>query len=183
MKARHLWPTVLLAALALAACRGSQTTAVTPTSRTSPLESPLPTETPEREPPEPTTDVTPTQTAVPTPASDTAVVAGTVETEDLGDPMQGVQVFLGEPIGSGSEEPVFGLDPASAPGAQTDVEGHFVISDVPPGDYGIILWSPVNSILARDPETGDALRVSVDAGDVVDVGTPVSYTHLRAHET
>lgn len=161
MKSVHLWSAMLfLAALSVVGCRSTDTVpTATSTSHTSPVESPLPTAT-----------TAPPEQTIPAPGSDTGVVVGAVEVEELGDPMRGVQVFLGEPIGSDSGEPLFGLDPSSAPGAEADEQGRFVIPDVPPADYVIVLWSPVNSILARDPETGDPLLISVEAGEVVDVG-------------
>lgn len=158
MKSLQVWLILCMTTLALVACRSSDSPTVAPTSHTSPLESPLPTAIPV------------TEQIIPTPGSETGVVVGSVEVEGSGDPMGAVQVFLGQPVGSDSEAAFFGLDPSNAPGTEADEHGHFIIPDVPPGDYVVILWNPVNSILARDRSTQEPLVLSVGAGEVVDVG-------------
>lgn len=158
MKSLHVWFILFLVVLTLIGCRSPETSATEPQSFVSPLESTVPTATVEPE------------LAIPTLGPGIGVVVGAVEVEGLDEPMSGVPVFLGEPIGSDSDAPLFGLEPSTAPGATTDQRGGFVITDVTPGDYVIILWNPVNSIMARDFETGEPLVISVGAGEVVDIG-------------
>lgn len=110
------------------------------------------------------------ESVIPTPVPEMGVVVGVVEMEEVGRPMSGVPVYLGEPIGSSSGAPLFAMDPSRAPHAEADAAGRFVIADVEPGDYVLILWNPVNSIMARDIDTGEPLVFSVEPGEVVDVG-------------
>jgi len=149
---------VFLAVALLVGCEAPETPIAEPSPSTSPLQSPLPTSTP-----------IPEFTA-PTPQPDTGVVLGMVAVEDMDEPMAGVKVFLGEPIGSDSDAPFFGLEPSSAPGATTDEFGRFVIPSVAPGEYVILLWNPVNSVMAREPGSEEPLLLSVVAGETTDVG-------------
>ena len=65
---------------------------------------------------------------------------------------------------------MFGLDAEAAPRTVADKYGRFVFADVPPGHYVIIIWNPLNSIMARDPATGKPLQILLEAGQTVDVG-------------
>ena len=43
---------------------------------------------------------------------------------------------------------------------------------------------PVTTVEVKSKASGEILELAVDTGDLVESGTlPVSYTHLRAHET
>jgi hypothetical protein len=64
------------------------------------------------------------------------------------------------------------LDPGSAPKAVVYETGAFIFTDIPPGRYALAASiSPANSTLISDPETSRELVISVEAGDIVDLGT------------
>ena len=155
---RVYWLLMVVILWIFTGCNGEHTTTSPLQPSTSPLESPIPTE----------EVVLPL--FVPTPQPGTGIVIGSVIIETVGKPMASVEVFLGTPIGADEETPLFGLDPSVAPSSVTDAYGRFVITDVPPGKYVVILWSPVNSIMARDVKNGTPLVISVDDQRVVDVG-------------
>lgn len=52
----------------------------------------------------------------------------------------------------------------------TDDGGGFVVNNVPPGTYSLILDAVVTSYQLADPESGDTILVEVQPGEVVDIG-------------
>jgi hypothetical protein len=63
------------------------------------------------------------------------------------------------------------LDIEQAPRAHFERQtGKFVFVNVPPGEYGLIVWEPFNSILMDDPQTGNTLFVSVKPDEVIGLG-------------
>lgn len=65
----------------------------------------------------------------------------------------------------------------TSPTAVTDSHGRFAFTDVPPDTYGIVLVTPLGSLLLRDG-TGTDLLFDVEAGEVLDIGeihTDVAY--------
>ncbi|MDE3091544.1 MAG: hypothetical protein KGJ80_19415 [Chloroflexota bacterium] len=51
-----------------------------------------------------------------------------------------------------------------------DSTGRFVFSDVPPGNYVLIVWHPGLSFVIESPE-GGAFRIDVEANKTIDLGT------------
>lgn len=132
------------------------------TQAISPLESPVPLTSPVEEP---------EVFVVPTPAAGTAVVVGVFKVAKTEQPMHGVRVYLGDHIGSTEDTPLYGFDPEVAPSTITDENGRFVFVDVPPGRYVLIIWGSLSPMLARDPGSGLPLDITLEGGDVVDLGT------------
>lgn len=145
---------LLVVLLAVSGCRRGM-----PAPSASPLQSPLGTPLPPAPPLE-----------VPTPRPGSGVVVGAATVRDVGIPMGGVEVFLGDHIGATGDVPLYGFDPQVAPHAVADAYGRFVFTDVPPDEYVIIFWTPFNSVMASDPDSGEPLIVSVLAGQTTDVG-------------
>ncbi len=66
-----------------------------------------------------------------------------------------------------------GLVPDRDPQADlTNDQGEFAILNVPPGEYGIVLWTPVDSYIVPDEETS-FLYLTVEAGEALDLGDVV----------
>lgn len=64
-----------------------------------------------------------------------------------------------------------GYDPAHSPQTAFDHQGHFVINNVPPGDYGIIVDWGKSAFMLNDPKTGNGIVITVKANAVTDIGT------------
>jgi hypothetical protein len=49
--------------------------------------------------------------------------------------------------------------------------GKFVFTDVPPGNYGLFIWTPVNAFIIKDEKTTEPIILEVTAGQTYDLGT------------
>lgn len=89
-------------------------------------------------------------------------------------PVQGAILCLGEVIVSEDGTPLMGgLDRATAPCAQTDQDGRFLLTDVPEGPYALFLDLVTNAVMLRQPSQGEDLLVDVQGGSITDLGTLV----------
>ena len=79
------------------------------------------------------------------------------------------ELFLAEAIQTSNPDiRMPALDTEHSPRAYFQREtGRFVFVDVPPGEYGLIVWEPFNSILVNDPNTGRTLFVSVESDQII----------------
>ncbi len=86
-------------------------------------------------------------------------------------PVANTKLALGEILtDEDGNERIVGYDPAAAPSTITDENGAFVLEDVPPGRYGLVLDIVMSSFLLFDEGSGDPLFVEVTAGEITDVG-------------
>lgn len=86
-------------------------------------------------------------------------------------PEGGLIVYLGDISYLQPESiPVVTMKQQSSPHTMTDESGNFAFLDLGPGTYALILWTPVNSLVINDPETGDGLLVTVEAGAITELG-------------
>lgn len=87
----------------------------------------------------------------------------------------GIIVGLAEVIkGEDGVEKAAGYDPSTAPAGTIGEDGTFVIDNVPPGRYGVILDAVTTSLLAKEAENPDnSLVITVEAGAVTDLGNLV----------
>ena len=109
-----------------------------------------------------------------TPQPGTAVVMGIAVWLGAGnDAATGIDLYLAD-VSQLVEDgmSIAKLDPGSAPKAMIYQTGAFVFADIPPGRYALAASiSPANSTLISGSETSTELVISVDAGDIVDLGT------------
>lgn len=139
-------------------------------TRPSSQSTPSPTPVPSLPGPTPTSTV-PSPTPVPTPLRTKGAITGRLIGRESGRPEEGLVVYLGEvtyleptPI------PVIAMKQQTSPHTGTDDSGHFAFLDLDPGTYALILWTPMNSVVINDPETGEGLFVTVQAGAITDLG-------------
>ncbi len=116
------------------------------------------------------------ESGLPTPSSsEVAVVTGVViRHRYVGD----TKLQLARVIRSEDGTPlVASVGEKSSPTAMTDEHGRFVFTDVPPDTYGLVLVTPLGSLLFRD-DTGANILFDVEAGEVLDIGeihTDIAY--------
>lgn len=72
---------------------------------------------------------------------------------------------------------VGGYEPSRAVRVQTDAYGRFVMNNVKPGTYTLILDAVVQQYQLADEETGNTIMAEVKAGEVTDLGT-LNYSSL-----
>jgi hypothetical protein len=113
--------------------------------------------------------------AIPTAASGLAVVTGRMVMMDpLGKPYL-TGLYLGNTLYAAEEAespPLVSFSELESPEAVQDVEtGQFVFTDIPPGEYALIIWTPVFSMIVIDPDTGHEMIFQVEADQLKDLGT------------
>lgn len=134
-----------------------------PSALNSPLNSPLPT------PPAPELETSSTTGAV------TGQIIG-LGTDGVYKPVVGHYIGLADIVQreDGEGDMAAAYDPSVSPFAELNEYGQFVLNDIEPGRYGIILDSGVNQALLSYPEGHEAglgsVIVTVEADATVDVG-------------
>ncbi len=115
---------------------------------------------------------------VPAPSDNTrANIGGTLMRELRGSvtgPFQDVVLYLGQVVLSDDGRKVAAGFTEESPRTSTNQNGQFVFENVPPGEYAIFYWTPLGSVMLLEPETGNDMLFSLEAGGTVDVG-PLAY--------
>ena len=103
-------------------------------------------------------------------------VTGRLVLKSTGEPLGGYAIYLGErlPISPGDQYAIT-VQQNSSPHVEIDSSGYFGFSDVKPGTYALVLWSPIKSTIIADAKNPDKeLEVVITAGQIVDLGTVAS---------
>lgn len=114
-------------------------------------------------------DTGPTPT-IPTPNGDNSTLSGQVVSNTNQAPIKETVVQLAQIYrDANTQEAVYALDLARAPGTFTDQNGFFAITDVPPGEYAIIVgdYYGTNDVVQQE---GNAQIFKTEAGKVLNVG-------------
>jgi hypothetical protein len=126
---------------------------------------------------EPTTAAEPTAApALASPQPGMGGVTGRFVDQVTGEPVPDRVIYLGEltpfEAQEGEEPSSFVMMvPTTSPSTLTDQDGYFSFLDVGPGTYAFVLWTPVDSWVLVNPETEENVMVTIQAGEVVDLGT------------
>jgi hypothetical protein len=107
---------------------------------------------------------------VPAPSGEKSTLAGQVVSNNNQAPIQRTVVQLAQIYrDTKTNEAVYALDLARAPGGFTDENGHFAITDVPPGEYAIMVgdYYGVNDIVR---EGNNARIFKTEAGKALNIG-------------
>ncbi|MDW8403657.1 carboxypeptidase regulatory-like domain-containing protein [Chloroflexus sp.] len=106
---------------------------------------------------------------VPTPASGQAVVFGRVLSSITGQPIYRVRVAFAE-VFRNEESAIYVDDAAFTPSAETDTAGRFVLPNLPPKEYVIVVGDPFGpNDIVRNPD-GTPRIWKIEAGQQLDIG-------------
>lgn len=114
---------------------------------------------------------------IPTPEKDTGIVFGKLVNSESQEPYLAPMLYLGRYIHP--EEEVEGMPRAISLTTEVDPkaiqaqDGTFVFTNVPPGDYGLFIWTPMSLVLVKDSENvkNENVVVIVRGGKLTDLGT------------
>ena len=114
------------------------------------------------------------QPETPNPSSRLGAVVGQLFNKESGSYGSNLTIYLGIKV-EASPGPGYLISTQrnSSPQANTNGAGYFVINDVEPGTYALVLGSLIGSRVLENPENGEEYWVDVTAGDVTDVGEVV----------
>jgi len=114
---------------------------------------------------------TSTLVVVPTADKDTGVVTGQISFTGTDKPASLQTVYLGyKMLLTPGPDYTIGMTQQGSPHSVTDRQGSFAIGDVPPGNYLILIWSPMGASPVIDSNTGKEMEIVVKAGEVLDIG-------------
>lgn len=109
----------------------------------------------------------------PTPSPGTGVVIGQIEsTSQTGYSYTAQDLYLGKllPANQPGAEPAitftYGIDPTTT---VRNTDGTFAFTDIVPGIYVLIIWTPVSSLVIEAPE-GGLIKVIVETDKTTDLG-------------
>ena len=84
-------------------------------------------------------------------------------------------LYLGGIVYQNGQPAMGSLDKQNAPVDQVSYAGQFIIEDVPPGEYTLMLDRIVSTFLLNDPDSGGSFIVEVRGGEITDLGELVYY--------
>lgn len=108
-----------------------------------------------------------------TPSADAGVVSGILllDSGEEAEPVSSTILSLAEVLtDSQGRERAASYDRINSPATTTDEQGRFVFTNIPPGTYGLVLDTVMNSYLLLQPGTQRAMTITVEAGEIVDLG-------------
>lgn len=123
----------------------------------------------------PSEKITPNQqvesTTLPSPQPDKAMMVGKIISLETGSPLTNVPVRLASVYRQGNDG-AFVLDVSHSPGNFSQSDGNFVIEDINPGEYLIVVGEPENNnyVIFQD-EDKKPVSYQLEANKVLEVGT------------
>ena len=111
---------------------------------------------------------------IPAPSEGTAVIHGVlISLSDENSPYIAPALYLGTLLSANNGEgPYLGsISVDEDPLGQQATNGKFLFTDVPPGNYGLFIWTPVNAFIIKDEKTTEPIIMEIAAGETIDLGT------------
>jgi hypothetical protein len=108
-------------------------------------------------------------TSIPEPVAPKTTVTGNVFSTTLNQAYPKAAVWLAEVYREG-DKGAYVLDHAFSPGVYADEHGVFVIADVDPKEYVIVVGDPEGAYVVIPDDTGRARVWAPESGKVLDVG-------------
>ncbi|MBE2220665.1 MAG: hypothetical protein IAF02_03945 [Anaerolineae bacterium] len=108
---------------------------------------------------------------IPTPSPGLAIVSGIIIDREIQSGPAESQVYLGKLLSTDQGLPVVSVNHDTAPVARIIPDGRFVIIDVEPGEYGVILHNPDINFLLDDPNNPElSLLITLMPDQHLDLG-------------
>jgi len=110
---------------------------------------------------------------IPTPIASKGTVIGTLISSIPEKSIAGLALYFGTllPLTPGPDHLVT-MDPVNSPMAYIRDDGSFMVENVTPGEYVLILWTPHESRYVPDPNSSEKdFIVKVVGGQIVNIGT------------
>jgi hypothetical protein len=121
----------------------------------------------------PEEDITPI--VIPTPNADSGVVHGMIYSLTNDEPISYTKIYLATkiPVDPGDEYMV-SIQENSSPHAQSNSNGEFVITDIEPGEYILVLVTPISTLPILDINN-EQIEFSIEAGELIDFNDIYAY--------
>lgn len=114
--------------------------------------------------------LTRTPIIIPTPSETTGVVFGRIMSSIDNSPITFTTIYLGEILQlSDKEGYLFTLQEKSSPHSESDKDGNFVIYDIDPGQYVILLFTPRKSVPIIDEENGKEVVIVIEPNTTLEL--------------
>jgi hypothetical protein len=120
----------------------------------------------------PQNQAVPTEIVVPTASAGLGIVTGIMRTPDANGEPYLATLYLASTVQASDPNypPLIAFSEADDPKAVQDASGRFLFIDVEPGEYALLIWTPVGNTVIEDPETEQYFVFTVEAGKVLDLG-------------
>ena len=113
--------------------------------------------------------------SIPTPNDESGVITGQLIKDSDKAPYIAPGLYLGgflEPNEDMENAPsIYGISPGVDPQAEQGKDVSFVFSDVEPGKYILLIWSPMSILPVKDVETQEEIILIIEAGEEINLGT------------
>lgn len=107
-------------------------------------------------------------TPLPTPNPTEGIVSGTLVDMD-GKPIQNIPVRMAQVYRQG-EEGAFVLDTAHSPSSITSSKGDFILTNIPPAEYFLVIGTPEdNNYIVYQDKDGKPVSYIIKAGELVEI--------------
>ena len=112
---------------------------------------------------------------IPTPSTDSGVIYGMIYSLTNEDPITFTKIYLATkiPVDPGDEYMV-SIQENSSPHAQSNSNGEFVITDIEPGEYILVLVTPISTLPILDINN-EQIEFSIEAGELIDFNDIYAY--------
>lgn len=122
--------------------------------------------------------ISPYPSIFPTQIASMGTVVGKLVSDPPGSSLAGLALYLGSilPLTPGPDH-LITLDLVNSPKTSILEDGRFVVENILPGEYVLIIWTPHDSRYVPDPNNPEQeFIVEVVGGQIVDIGTLLAPT-------